>query len=139
MQLNTIHLENCLEVLEYSYDALNKANKNSTSYKVFRNAALKGFELTLEVTSKLLKKALKPFFASSKAVDRLTFKEVFRNAAKHGLITIEGTERWFDYRDNRNTTTHDYDEDAAEEALALIAPFINDVKTIIESINHVKT
>lgn len=138
MTINTDHLQNCLDVLEHAYNALLKADKNSTDYKVFRNATLKGFELTLEVTGKLLKKALHSFFASSKAVDRLTFKEAFRYAAKHGLIKVETVERWYSYRDNRNSTAHDYDEEAAEEALTLIPHFIKDVKAIIESIKNVE-
>ena len=64
----------------------------------------------LEQSGKLLRKRLAAFFASNRQADRLAFKDLFRHAAKHGLIAPEGVERWFLYRDNRNDTAHDYGE-----------------------------
>lgn len=58
--------------------------------------------MTLEQSGKLLKKVLNPYFASKKSVDILTFKDIFRQAHKHSLITEEETKRWMQYRDNRN-------------------------------------
>ena len=43
---------------------------------------------------KLLKKRLRPWFASNRQADRLTFKDVFRHAVKHGLIPTDSCERW---------------------------------------------
>lgn len=39
--------------------------------------------------------------------------------------------RWFQYRDNRNSTAHDYDKGFAEETLQLMPLFIQDVKQLI--------
>ena len=44
----------------------------------------------------------------------LSFKDVFRQAHKHSLITEEETARWMKYRDNRNNTAHDYGQVFAE-------------------------
>ena len=66
----------------------------------------------LEMSGKLLKKALKPFFASPKEVDQLVFKDIFRAASQHGILFLEETTRRFKYRENRNSkricgnTTH---------------------------------
>ena len=103
-------------------------------YEVFRNAAVKGLELTLETSGKLLRKTLRPYFASSRDADRLTFKDIFRHAAKHDLMSVETAERWFKYRDNRNTTTHDYGEGFAEETLALLPDFVADATQLLDSI-----
>jgi len=65
-------------------------------------------------------------FASTKQVDQLNFKDTFRYAAKHGLISLEETERWLSYRDNRNDTAHDYGVGFAEETLRLLPQFIAD-------------
>ena len=62
----------------------------------------------LEQSGSLLKKRLRPYFASNRQADVLTFKDVFRHAAKHGLISVDACERWCVYRDNRNDTAHDY-------------------------------
>ena len=72
--------------------------------------------MTLEQSGKLLKKKLIPYCASKKkSVDTLTFKDIFRHAAKHSLIMEEEAERWFKYRDNRNNTAHDYGRAFAEK------------------------
>jgi len=130
MRINTEHLNRCIQTLEKSLDALGKSEAGSIEYEVFRNATVKGFELTLEVSGKLLRKALKPYYATPKTVDELVFKDLFRHAAKHGILAIDEVERWFKYRDNRNNTAHDYGVGFAEETLALLPGFIEDAKRL---------
>ncbi|MCY3691217.1 MAG: nucleotidyltransferase substrate binding protein [Chloroflexota bacterium] len=60
----------------------------------------------------------------------MTFKDSFRHAAKHGLISVEACERWFAYRDNRNDTAHDYGADFAETTLKLLPTFIVDAREL---------
>ena len=64
---------------------------------------------------------MKPYFSSSKQVEQLTFKDTFRVAAKHGLISLEDSDRWLD---NRNSTAHDYEAGFADGTLALLPQFI---------------
>ena len=67
---------------------------------------------------------MRPYtFVSKRQADRLTFKDAFRHAAKHDLISVEACERWFAYRDNRNDTAHDYVERFAETTLKLLPDF----------------
>ncbi len=136
MKLNTEHLDRCIQTLEGAVEKLNSSVEDSIEYDIFRNASIKGFELTLKTSGKLLKKALKPYFATPRAVDQLVFKEIFRNASKHGLLTLDETERWFIYRDNRNTTAHDYGKEFVEKTLKLLPQFIQDAKSLKESIDH---
>lgn len=126
MPLNTDHLLRCIQTLESSLAMLQRAKAGSIEYEVFRNAVVKGFELTLETTGKLLRKALKAYGGSPKVVDDLFYKDVLRHAAKHGLLTVEEVERWFAYRDNRNNTAHDYGEAFARETLVLMSGFVVD-------------
>lgn len=128
--INTEHLEKCIETLEKSYKYLITAEKGSIDYEIYRNSLVKGFEMTLEQSGRLLKKRLSPYFSSKRALDELTFKDFFRHALKHSLITEEEVNRWFKYRDNRNSTAHDYGEKFAEETLSLIEDFINDAKKL---------
>lgn len=83
-----------------------------------------------------MRKRLTPYFASKKAVDTLTFKDLFREAHKHSLLNKDEVERWFKYRDNRNSTAHDYGKTFAEETLSFMNDFLKDVyhlKGIIEN------
>lgn len=106
-QLNTDYFARCIATLSQAFENLNQQPQDSVAYDIYCAACVKEFEIILEQTGKLLKKRLKPYFASSKQVDQLIFKDVFRQAAKHGLITLEEAECWLIYRDNRNDTAHD--------------------------------
>jgi nucleotidyltransferase substrate binding protein (TIGR01987 family) len=126
--INTEFLEKCIETLEKSYRLLLKAPEGSIDYEMYRNSLVKSFEMTLEQSGKLLKKKITPYFASKKAVDNLTFKDLFRHASKHGLLSEEEVSRWFQYRDNRNNTEHDYGQKFAQQTVVLIEYFLKDAK-----------
>lgn len=129
-KLNTDYFARCIATLEHAFEALNQQSADNLLYDIYRAACVKEFEIILEQTGKLLKKCLKPYFSSSKQVDQLTFKDIFRHAAKHGLISVEEAERWLEYRDNRNDTAHDYGEGFANETLALLPRFIRDARRV---------
>ena len=139
MALNTDHLQRCIETLKQSLVLLNKNKPESLEYEIFRNAIVKGFELSLETAGKLLKKALKPYCANPRDVDELPFKDIFRHASKHGLLSIEETTRWFAYRDNRNSTAHDYGIGFAQDTLKLLSTFIEDASMLKDKLDHAKT
>lgn len=137
--LNTEHLKRCIDTLRESLKLLKQKRPDSLEYEIFRNATVKGYELTLETAGKLLKKALKPYFANPKEVDQLVFKEILRHGAKHGLLSIDEVGRWFDYRDNRNDTAHDYGVGFAEETLKLLPNFIDDAERLKDRLDHAAT
>ena len=128
--LNTEFLLRCIATLEKSYELLARSEKSSIDYEMYRNSLVKSFELTLEQSGKLLRKKITPYFASKKQADALIFKDIFRQAGLRGLLDIAEVERWLKYRDNRNSTAHDYGEVFAEETLTLIEGFIRDAKKL---------
>ena len=130
MVINTDFLVRCINKLEAAVDQLQQREPADELYDIFREASVKDFEIVLEQSGKLLTKRLRPFFASNRQADKLTFKNVFRHAAKHGLISVATCERWFAYRDNRNDTAHDYGEQFAETTLKLLPSFIDDAKDL---------
>ncbi|OFW80949.1 MAG: hypothetical protein A2887_06580 [Alphaproteobacteria bacterium RIFCSPLOWO2_01_FULL_40_26] len=132
MKLDFDYLQRCNLTLERSLQTL-EAAKDSVDYEVARNAVVKSFELTLEIAGKLLRKILKLYHGSPKTVDQLTYKDVFRHAAKHDLLTMEELERFLKYRDNRNSTAHDYGEEFADNTLKLIKTFQKDIRTCPKS------
>ena len=117
MPINTDFLVRCINTLESAFEQLQQREPGETFYEIFRAASVKEFEIVLEQSGSLFKKRLRPYFASNRQADPLTFKDAFRHAAKHDLISVEACERWFAYRDNRNDTAHDYGEKFAETTL----------------------
>lgn len=130
MNLNTDHLARCIRTLDSSLILLDRTEPESIDYEVYRNAVVKGFELVLETAGKLLRKALKAYGGSPKSVDELFYKDVLRHAGKHGLLSPEAIERWFAYRDNRDSTAHDYGEGFANETLMLMPGFLEDARRL---------
>lgn len=136
MDIETTYLERCVSTLEKAYGLLATVQPEDIEFDMYRSACIKEFEIILEQSGKLLKKVLKPYFASSKAVDMLVFKDIFRHAALHSIIDTDSCERWMQYRDNRNSTAHDYGVGFAKDTLKLLPQFIIDAKNIIIAINN---
>ena len=130
MAINTLFLIRCINTLDAAFDQLQQQKSDDAFYDICRAASVKEFELVLELSGSLLKKRLRPYMASNSQADRLTFKNAFRFAAKHGLISVEACERWLTYRDNRNDTAHDYGEAFAETTLKLLPNFLVDAREL---------
>ena len=65
-----------------------------------------------------------------------SFKNIFRHAAKHTLITGDECERWLHYRDCRNNSVYLYGEDYAEEMLAALPTFVTDAQAVSRAIQQ---
>ena len=135
MEIDTLYLKRCTSTLEKAYSLLQKADRETIDYDMYRSACIKEFEIIIEQSGELLKKTLKSYFHSSKAVDALFFKDIFRNATLHTIIDADSCERWLIYRDNFNSTAHDYGLGFAEETLQLLPQFIVDAK---EALGYLK-
>ena len=136
MSISTEYLEKCIETLERPYSLIKTVEEDSIDFEMYRNSLVKGFEMTLEQSGKLLRKKLEPYFSSKKIVDNLTFKDLFRTANKHSILSEDEVNRWFEYRDNRNNTAHDYGQAFAEETLKLMDNFLKDVRHLKEIIEN---
>jgi nucleotidyltransferase substrate binding protein (TIGR01987 family) len=136
MIIDTSFLERCIATLEKAHSLLLKHESESIDYEMYRSACIKEFEIILEQSGKLLRKILKPYFHSPKEADKLTFKDIFRNAVLRGLMSDNTCERWMNYRDNRNSTAHDYGVNFANETLSLLPNFIDDAKELVHIIKN---
>ena len=79
MSLNTEHLKRYIATLEQSLILFNKTKSDSLENEIYRNAIVKSYELVLEMSGQLLKKVLKPFFATPKEVDQRALPVKARN------------------------------------------------------------
>jgi hypothetical protein len=138
MELDITYFQRCIVTLEKAHSLLLKSNPENTEHDIYRSACIKEFEIILEQSGKLLRKLLKPYFHSSKAVDQLVFKDVFRHGVLRNLITEEACERWLKYRDSLNNTAHDYGVNFAEETLLLLPLFIADASALCAAIQSQK-
>lgn len=138
MALNVDHLLRTAATLEQALLALEKTpSREDILFDLYRNAAIKSFELSLETAGKLLRKALKLYAGSPRSVDALVFNDLLRHAGKHGLLDADGVERWLAYRANRNNTAHDYGEGFANDTLKLLPVYLADVRALAGKLQEV--
>ena len=130
MRLDTGYLDLRIRTLESAFQLLQEQEQGSILYGVYRSACVKEFEIVEELCGSLLKKRLRPFFAGNRDADRLAFKDIFRHAAKHVLITADECARWLRYRDARNESAHLYGENYAVDVLAALPAFIPDARNL---------
>jgi nucleotidyltransferase substrate binding protein (TIGR01987 family) len=131
MALSVEHLLRTAATLEQALLAIARTPaEDVVMFDLFRNAAIKSFELSLETAGKLIRKALKAYGGSPRSVDALVFNDVLRHAGKHGLLDQAGVERWLAYRANRNSTAHDYGEGFANITLKLLPAYLQDVRAL---------
>jgi hypothetical protein len=136
MEIDTTYLKRRIATLEKAFGLLQNASTENIDYDMYRSACIKEFEIILEQSGKLFRKALKPYFHSSKAVDQLVFKDVFRHAVLRNIMSAGACERWLQYRDNRNNTAHDYGVNFAEDTLVLMPLFIADATALAITITQ---
>lgn len=138
MGLNVEHLLRTAATLEQAMLALEKTQAtDEIIYDLYRNAAIKSFELSLETAGKLLRKALKAFGGNPRSVDSLVFNDVLRHGGKHGVLDQAGVERWLAYRANRNNTAHDYGVGFANDTLTLLPAYLADVRALAKKLQEV--
>lgn len=138
MTLNVEQLLRTADTLEQALLALEQqTEQTSVLFDLFRNAAIKSFELSLETAGKLLRRALKAYGGSPRSVDTLVFNDVLRHAGKHGILDQGAVERWLAYRANRNSTAHDYGEGFANETLKLLPAYLQDVRVLAIKLQEV--
>lgn len=135
-RINTNFLVRCIGELKRFLDELERHEPGEFYYDPSRAACVKEFELILEQSGSLLRRRLRPYFASEGEANRLVFRDIFRYAASFGLIPLDAVERWFDYRDLRNDTAHLYAEELAETTLRMLHSFVEDAEELARVIGE---
>lgn len=138
MSLHTDHFLRTLDTLGYALIAISNEDEGTIAYDLYRNAAIKSFELSLETAGKLLRKSLKLFGGSPRSVDALVYNDILRHAGKHGLLNEAEVVRWLGYRANRNTTAHDYGAGFANETLMILPKYVEDARALAARIAGVQ-
>ena len=133
-RINTDNLIQTVTTLELALEGLRGQEPGEPMYNVYRGACMNEFQVVLDLTASLLRRRLRPYFATIRQVNDLTFRQVFREAARLHLISLDECRRWLDYRDHRNRIAHRYGREFAEQALTALPPMIEDARRIAEVI-----
>jgi nucleotidyltransferase substrate binding protein (TIGR01987 family) len=124
-----------LSALEKALTSLARAllrSHGAPADEELRDACIQRFEYSFELAWKMLKRRLELDVPSTDAVDTLSYRAMIRLAAERGLLP--NPQAWFDYRDQRNLTSHTYDVVIAQQVYACIADFKRDADALLAAL-----
>jgi nucleotidyltransferase substrate binding protein (TIGR01987 family) len=99
-----------------------------------RAAAIQAFEFTYELSLKSLKRYLEETEGNPSAPEAMTFNELIRRGYALGLLKSEIVD-WKEFRKDRGTTSHTYDENKARNVFETIPAFIIEAAFLLQQIN----
>lgn len=98
-----------------------------------RDAVIQRFEYTYSLAIKMLVRFLQS--QATDLPDSLTFNETIRKANQLGLL-LSNLEKWTDYRQKRNMTSHTYEETIANTVVSVVKDFQNDVHFLLKALKE---
>ena len=135
MRLDLTSLRSALAALEKSLGYLNsELAENADLREQFRAAAVQAFEVTHELAFKMLKRQLEQMATDPAAIDKMAYMDLVRSGAEAGLIA--DVARFRDYREKRNITSHIYDQTKAEQIVAVLDDFRDDIHLLLAELER---
>lgn len=119
--------ENALKTLD---EILIRYDKESHDNAI-RDAVIQRFEYTYSLSIKMLTRFLQN--QATDLPDSLTFNETIRKANQMGLL-LSDLEKWTDYRQKRNMTSHTYEETIANAVVCVVKDFREDAKFLLTAL-----
>ena len=133
-KIDVAEILGCVEAINDAVELINATPNNPKLLRIYRGSALKEFEIVLEQTGRLLRQALS--YQTEKSTKSLSYKDVFRQAVTSMLISPEEAERWFEYRDLRNESAHEYGQDMANQLIEVMDKFVVDARKLLTAIGE---
>jgi nucleotidyltransferase substrate binding protein (TIGR01987 family) len=115
--IDTSSLTKALQTLEVALAALARTPEDN----FIRDACIKRFEYSYELSHKLLRRYLEA--TEPDGVNDLSFPKLIRLGYERALLS-ESWDVWEGFRDARNTTSHAYNEKKARDVLEKIPAFL---------------
>lgn len=116
--------------LEEALLEFGKDTKNS----FVRDACIRRFEYSYELCDYILRRYLSLTEANSAKIAALSFTDLIRTGSKRKLL-LHDWEKWSEYRDARNITSHTYDEKKAKQVIKIIPEFIDEAKFLLDKLD----
>ena len=137
MMLDITPLKKAVAQLELAleYAEATKTHSDPNMETLMRSAAIQAFEVTYELSFKYLRRFLEEMEGSEKTIKELTFDGIIRRGYEEGLLDADIV-AWRDFRTNRGTTSHGYDEVKAQKVFDKIPPFFAEAKFLLQQLER---
>ncbi len=105
-----------------------QSNTNDTG---IRDAVIQRFEFTYSIALKTLNKYLMEY--SFIPIKQISFNAMIRTANQLDLLK-SNLEKWSEFREMRNLTSHTYDEEVAEKVVRVVPDFFEEVSFLLQKL-----
>ena len=122
--------ENALKSLEFALSSYNADGEEFT-----RDACVKRFEYTYELSHKMLKRHLELTTANPSEIDTLSFQGLIRLGYEKEILK-NSWDKWKIYRENRNSTSHGYKEETAIAIVNGLDIFIEEAQYLLDKLKQ---
>ena len=135
MKLELTSLESAVASLERSIHAAAtyEATLPPELRETIRSGIIQNFEVAYELSWKMVKRWIETNI-SAEAVDGVTRRELFRQAAENRLIG--DVDLWMRFHSSRNETSHTYDQETAEEVSASAKEFLSAAQSLLTALRE---
>ena len=134
MPLRIDNLERALNALEGSLERTQDDTLMGALDEVAQNTMMSGviqhFEFTYEICRVLIERWLRENYG--REIRSVSRRDVYRIAGERELI--DGVERWFKYHEERNRTSHRYDEELLNMLNDTVPEFIEDARALLTTL-----
>lgn len=134
MQLDLTALEKAIDSFKKAIDAYELDHSN----EFVRDAVIQRFEYTYELTTKMIKRYLSITAADPSSINEMSFQEIIREGYTKGVLK-NSWDMWRKYREDRNRTSHGYNEDNAIEIAGSVQVFYDEASFLLEKIKVYNT
>ncbi len=135
MSLELTHLSNSVkslrDMLAVTEDESLMTRFDAVLQEAMRAGVIKNFEITYELSWKLMTRWLNTYISSGVA-DGVTKRQLLRLAAENRLIVdVDG---WIAHHEARNKTAHIYDSDIAASVYRATLDFVHDARHLLSAL-----
>lgn len=102
---------------------------------ITRDSMIQRFEYTYSISLKMIKRYLSNGAFVFENIDGMTFNEMIRHANKMGILR-SNLEKWDNFRQKRNLTSHTYDEKIAQDVVSIIEDFALEAKFLLDKLKE---
>lgn len=132
--MKTIDLSTLEKVLTSLFEVIKVYNDDKTNL-ITRDSMIQSFEYTYSLALKMIKRYFSNGAFIFENIDSMTFNEMIRQANKMDLLR-SNLEKWDNYRQKRNLTSHTYDEKIAVEVVEIIEDFAQEVQYLLDKLKE---
>ena len=134
MQREKLDLTNFEKAVK-TLDVALKEYAKDESNEFVKDSCIQRFEYCYELATRMIKRYLKITSASPVDIEQMPFQDIIRTAYSKN-ITKNSWDKWHQYRESRNKTSHAYNMQKAKEVLENIPYFYDEIEFLLQRLKE---